>query len=347
MASQATLGRVRRILEKLFRRSIAADFRRPVVNMFPELAQTYLAVIKEPMDLGTLLLRVHQGLDDVHEIRRCLRLIFANALAFNEGAHQMESISLHVSVYAKGLWEETLDLPYSSEQLVSSSDHFLRIHRTEARNERYTFIGQQPLLTSELEDFRASLQGISVGAAFTDVYSRILDLLSHALRSGNPSAFPALLSPLLDEISLGNFDRILGGAANKLTFPVFLREIWILDASRLSDNAFQFVMQVYDAMGEVLVDMCERMLRGSPASLIWSRGHVALWSMPLRSPCWPCTVLAGGTVADAISITNPSRIPEPIAKALVKLKPKVAGPSDFKTASLPLLLRCEHEPTSS
>ena len=332
--SRATIGHVRRILEKLFRRSITADFRRPVVNMFPELAQTYLSVIKEPMDLGSLLLRVHQGLDDVYEVRRCLQLIFSNAMAFNEGAHQMESISLHVSVYAKGLWEEGLNLPYEAEPSAnSSSDNQFQLHRIESRNERFTFIGRHPLLHLELEEFQTCLQGMHVDPAFADVHSRILTLLSNALQSGESLAFPALLAPLFDEISQGNFDRIIGGSANKSTFPAFLREIGMTDASRLSDNALKFVMQIYDAMGEVLVDMCERTLRGSPASLIWSRGHGALWSVPPKSPCWPCTALAGFDVPDALAITNLSRIPEPIAKVLAKLKPKVATTLCFNSTS--------------
>lgn len=75
-----------RVLEKLYRRNICSDFRRPVISSYPQLAQTYKAVVREPMDLGTLIVRVHRGLSDILEIKRLLKLIFTNALSFNEGA---------------------------------------------------------------------------------------------------------------------------------------------------------------------------------------------------------------------------------------------------------------------
>lgn len=314
-----------RVLKKLFARSICVDFRKPVVNMFPELAQTYLAVVKEPMDLGTLLLRVSQGLDDVHEIRRCLHLIFSNALAFNEGSYQMEAISNHVNAFAKGLWEEALRMPYENELMHDAATEQFLMTRIEARNERYAFVGKQVLLPSELKDFLKSLNSVSVEDAFSDVHSQIISNVTHAIDQGNKVTFPLLLAPLLEEISNGSFDRVLGGSTWTTIFPALLGECGLTSASHLSDNAFKFVMLVYDAMGEVLVSMCERSLRGSPGSLIWSRGHRPFWALPPKSPWWPCSILLGGNVPDAIAFTNLSRIPESIAKVLAKLRPKVTS----------------------
>ena len=44
------------IMSKLYCLSIAADFRKPVEVLYPNIASSYLSVIKNPMDLGTLLL---------------------------------------------------------------------------------------------------------------------------------------------------------------------------------------------------------------------------------------------------------------------------------------------------
>lgn len=75
-----------KLMTILYCRDVFHDFRKPVEVMYPHLAATYHSIIKRPMDLGTLLLKVkkHEVLT-IHELRTSLQLVHNNALYFNEG----------------------------------------------------------------------------------------------------------------------------------------------------------------------------------------------------------------------------------------------------------------------
>lgn len=72
-----------------------ADFFHPVVELYPTIAEEYLAIIPKPMDLGTLAVLLDSSLlTDVQEFYSKLLSVFENALAHN---------SLTVSEYAQQL----------------------------------------------------------------------------------------------------------------------------------------------------------------------------------------------------------------------------------------------------
>lgn len=51
------------LVSVLYCRAVFKEFRRPVLAAYPDLAETYLASVAKPMDLGSLLLKslkVHQ-----------------------------------------------------------------------------------------------------------------------------------------------------------------------------------------------------------------------------------------------------------------------------------------------
>jgi hypothetical protein len=94
--------RLLKVMTTLYCQSIAADFRKPVEILFPNMAASYLSIIKSPMDLGTLLLECMRGTATVSNIRIGLKLVFSNSIRFNAGAPMMEAISRHLECYAAG-----------------------------------------------------------------------------------------------------------------------------------------------------------------------------------------------------------------------------------------------------
>ena len=149
-----------RIMSTLYCLSIAADFRKPVEVLYPNIATSYLSVIKHPMDLGTLLLECMRGFATAEYIRKGLRLVFSNSLRFNAGSPMMEAISQHLESFAGGLFEEATKLPFKEkEHNVSGFSREL----VKKRRKRLKAVHKMPLKESEIrsvEHFFLSTQEI-------------------------------------------------------------------------------------------------------------------------------------------------------------------------------------------
>ena len=125
-----------RIIKKLYCHGIAQEFRKPVQIMYPEIADHYMNTISEPMDLGTLLYLIIENKLSIAEILNKLKLIFSNAILFNQDAHQMIAISTHINRFAKALWHEAIRLPYIGDVSKKSFKH----DRIADRFHRYRFV---------------------------------------------------------------------------------------------------------------------------------------------------------------------------------------------------------------
>ena len=115
-SSSSSAASLYSVMSTLYCLSIAADFRKPVEVLYPNIATSYLSVIKNPMDLGTLLLECMKGNATVNSIRQGLRLVFSNSLLFNAGSPMMEAISQHLESFASGLFEEATRLPFNEKK---------------------------------------------------------------------------------------------------------------------------------------------------------------------------------------------------------------------------------------
>jgi Bromodomain len=115
-SSSSSAASLYSVMSTLYCLSIAADFRKPVEVLYPNIANSYLSVIKNPMDLGTLLLECMKGNATVNSIRQGLRLVFSNSLLFNAGSPMMEAISQHLESFASGLFEEATRLPFNEKK---------------------------------------------------------------------------------------------------------------------------------------------------------------------------------------------------------------------------------------
>lgn len=149
-----------RIMSTLYCLSIAADFRKPVEVLYPNIATSYLSVIKHPMDLGTLLLECMRGFATAEYIRKGLRLVFSNSLRFNAGSPMMEAISQHLESFAGGLFEEATKLPFKEKEHAVSG---FGIELVKKRSRRLKAVCKMPLKESEVrsvEQFFLSTQEI-------------------------------------------------------------------------------------------------------------------------------------------------------------------------------------------
>lgn len=134
-----------KVLSCLFCRSICREFRKPVKVLYPQLIQQYVAVIKHPMDLGTLLALCIRGKANLSGVRDGLQLVFANAVEFNKDSLDMVGISRHIDRFAAGLFEEILSQPYQLPCPIN-----FRNHKAMARTQRYNFVCREILRDSEI-----------------------------------------------------------------------------------------------------------------------------------------------------------------------------------------------------
>lgn len=88
----------------------------------------------------------------------------------------------------------------------------------------------------------------------------------------------------------------------------------------------QFLQDLDDAVGEVLVIIEERLTRGSAQSSYWAKPLEAVWAQPdtketslSKIPWWPCIVLGGGSdtcVSKSLTQANINRLPAEVVKQL-------------------------------
>ena len=139
--------RLLKIMSILYCQGIAADFRKPVEILYPNMAANYLSIIKHPMDLGTLLLECMRGTASIKSIREGLKLVFNNSIRFNAGAPMMEAISRHLEAFASGLFEEIMHVPFFESSL--SNEKFM-VDLIKKRKNRLTSVSRLPLRDTEV-----------------------------------------------------------------------------------------------------------------------------------------------------------------------------------------------------
>lgn len=152
-----TVASLYNVMSTLYCLSIAADFRKPVEVLYPNIAASYLSVIKNPMDLGTLLLECMKGVATSHSIRQGLRLVFSNSLRFNAGSPMMEAISQHLESFASGLFEEATRLPFIEK---NQYHHNFRYELVQKRGYRLNSVCKMPLSEIEVRSAEDSLLSV-------------------------------------------------------------------------------------------------------------------------------------------------------------------------------------------
>ena len=394
---QHELIKLVRIVTRLYCHGISQEFRRPVHLMYPEIALHYIKSIREPMDLGSLLFLLLKSKQPLQYIRHKLRLIFANAVAFNADAHQMIAISTHINQFAKALWQEVISLPYAGDNI---SKNAFKVDRYIHRFNRYRFVCVEKMTTFEGKEIMNGFTSIlkQFSCKQTDVSSadqRFINAfvaLSKNLRSlvdenfarleknmnspnavvsdvpvvgghnhGNPdvnnltnhrvreqktinemkmelpnaglhylkTTLSELIEPFAKEVMAIITNGFGGDGSEKkgrtISLPIFLVYHYNSFYAKVEVSPFLYnwLQVIDDVIAELLPGGVERLTRGFPLSCVWARPHRIVWAQPPKDAWWPGMVLAGHGVPKALAAANFSRIPDEIARQLLKIKPKV------------------------
>ena len=153
------------MLSIIYCRAICREFRQPVELLYPSLSKSYLAKIPFPMDLGTLLLAAMKRKMHIYNYRDGLRLVFSNAIDYNNDSDLMINISKHLDRFAAGLYEEAFHEPYRANILITA----FAGHRINNRLKLFTLLKNEKLKLSEVKSFEESLKQVFL-ACHTDHY---------------------------------------------------------------------------------------------------------------------------------------------------------------------------------
>ncbi len=163
--SEEDRERLLRLLEILYTRQVFQEFRRPVLANHPHLAQSYLEIVPQPLDLGTLYAKVYRGYTGIDGVRQGLQRICENTLLYNQGIAAMEATARHLDHMAKEIFDEVFhekNLSYHTEKtsvLLKTNNPVIE-SVYDRRIKRFQLLHNNPLNVSELHDLLNTFIGI-------------------------------------------------------------------------------------------------------------------------------------------------------------------------------------------
>ena len=101
----------------------------------------------------------------------------------------------------------------------------------------------------------------------------------------------------------------------------------------VSPFLYNWLQVIDDVIAELLPGGVERLTRGFPLSCVWARPHRIVWAQPPKDAWWPGMVLAGHGVPKALAAANFSRIPDEIARQLLKIKNEGISHDEIRRAA--------------
>lgn len=255
---------MQRVATRLYCHGISQEFRRPVHLMYPEIASDYAKAIKDPMDLGSLILLLRKGGpgETVRSLLGKLRSIFSNAVTYNTDAHQMIAISNHLDQFAEGLWIEAVNIPYSNgEQSLPNKTEFAKI-RYLARFNRYRLARTSPLtlfeakeLLSILQEILKSLSGYAEAAA---AVHGAVNVLEKEISNAKDSAATATATAVADVQEQAIELTSLASPTPTPSSSVVSKEMEINDAKKkLTCKVSITLEQILCALVETVFSSCE------------------------------------------------------------------------------------------
>eukprot|EP00752_Nemacystus_decipiens_P011440 g10160.t1 len=149
------------ILRLLAGSPLSEEFRRPVVQLHPELAERYTVEVRRPIDLTTVARRLRRGTynNSAGRLKRDIVRIFTNCEKFNTGSVQLfVGIARHLRLLFESKWAES-GLPVPGETQSSS----LR-HRAALRSARYRLCWLAQLRGPLREAARQAVRAASAAA---------------------------------------------------------------------------------------------------------------------------------------------------------------------------------------
>lgn len=335
LLTEEEVDSMRLVVEEVYKLPYSLEFREPVYISYPELLETYLDSISNPMDLGTVLLKLDRGqYTCTEECAKDVCLVFDNAIAFNPDLVNLVANARALLQFATALWVEVVNKPFRQ----SDNDDFLN-KRIALRKQRLEFVWTIPLCSHYLENVGQCLREYKRSGAIGERHlGDMIQLCSPDSNSSEIVTLAKLASFIFDSF---NTDGNGTGAAVNGKLPCFLDVFSSTHQSELigmlesaNDKDMVLLNLIDDLFGEVSAYLAEKATRGYFVSAIWARPHGIVWAQPNKSPWWPAMILAGEGVPAALSKSNISRIPPGISQALMKLKPKTKDDGKKKSGDI-------------
>ena len=342
-----------RIVSILYCHDICSEFRSPVEELYPDLKDEYLSIIKYPMDLGSILINCINQKMTVEALCRALQLVFVNALVFNKGTPVMESLATHLYMFAGELYEEAIGRHYYLTDNANDDD--IDLKRLNERHNRILFVQNIPLVNTEIKYFIDSLERVKlqVPNELNKFIKNAINTANDALENGDENiTIYKLLSPIINAVVQYNSEdnKSIGLSTLPSLFELIYPRIKAIKTKekhaendtamdvdddegnetmlKISNALLPYLCELDAALGELFIILKERGTRGIATSSVWARTYRMLWAQPNKGGLFPCMLLAGGPLTDVptyINKANWERIPPNIMKQLIKCRPKVAG----------------------
>eukprot|EP01039_Chlorochromonas_danica_P007967 gene7967-8788_t len=323
-----------RLLAILYSRGVFREFRRPVLAVYPNLCENYLDIVKEPMDLGTLLLEVENGRHNIESFRRALHLITSNALLFNSGYATIEAMSKHFEFIAEAFFEEILKVPYIGDMNNFNHETFENSVR-KRRFGYYRLIRDLPLNHNEIENLLTILDHFPHEKlpGYKHLVNKVKEHIND--HKETPLTLREALSPIKQTCygsAISENEESYNLWENEKDEVVFGEALFGHKEQVEHDDFLRSMDQLLVFLPYLLV---ERYFRGDSFSTSWAQPYPLLLWYPLekdskkRIVWWPCLVVAAQrpdvNMENEIIRRNLERIPFYIAKQLLRGRPKGIG----------------------
>ncbi len=326
------------VLKRLVACPLSDLFLKPVVELYPDVSQSYLAVVKHPIDLRTVWRRLQSGAYGTREAgiskaRRDLLNIFNNCILFNGHAHNMQLVSVarHLKVLLKDLLAET-GLPLLNPR---ESVDDIAMRRWKRRRRRYIDCWGIPAKTSVCD---------TVAECFPEVLST---LPSSSQDSGaedvdHPMTFGGVVMeaaqaagieynevPPLTEDSNGLDDAnavdVGSSSLAKMIDVLFPAPKAAPNNGSNDGNSSDIVVDndnvsskgnestrwesLNEKLSQITIFMSEISRRGSELSNIWARPNGMVWAKATRQHgFWPAIVICDDSMSRNVKTMNLKRL---------------------------------------
>lgn len=313
------------------------EFRQPVHLKYPDLFETYLTTIKNPSDLGTILIKLkNKSYSSADECRRDLILCFKNAIQFNEDLTNLVSISNHLLSFAENMWHEIMKTPFYTPNKETNTLSF-DFKVSNRRKVRFDTVHYQPMLIDEVQYFLNRLNAMPLlDSPFYNTKAAMISKCENAMNSVDDNkkiTLFDLVCPLLESLKQCCESSELV-SADDMRFPCYAK--FVLPSKKFSkaidSQKDNFLNALERVLGEISSILFERLTRGFDVSSIWIRYSRVVWAQPncnqlskgasKRASWWPGVVIGGDGVSRVLEDINVSRIPKSLKSALYKLRPK-------------------------
>ena len=329
--------KLKKIVTYLYTSPYCVEFRRPVRVLHPSLMPTYCKVVKEPMDLGTVMYKLLTGRyseENIDQFSADLALVFQNSIDFNQRSLDMTNISRHLGDYAQSMWEEYTARPFKDKSMDAQ---LFQQRRLEQRSMRFIYVRSSVLSLHDKLDFLDIVGACTRGNyGLRNTLNMSIALCQQRLQSTDSISLSELLWPVVQQLGLMTVTPTNTIGAADRNFPKSIEYelsfyFHMTNDPRFSPNAIlrvidndsiSFLEELDCRLGELTCHLAERRTRGYLLSAVWAHPYQFVWAQPNKSPWWPGMLPAGAGTPDSLASINIRRLPPEIIRELNKLRPK-------------------------